>query len=86
MEDITTTNEGRAGSRTPVGIGLATRGIQRELGELRAALCYILGKFHKEPGPQGLTTISVLSDQEIFKEIRRLRTIAESVERHGSEP
>ncbi|MFG1681370.1 hypothetical protein ACGFNP_14500 [Nonomuraea sp. NPDC049269] len=91
VEDITTTDEGQAGSRTPTGVELATRriqrdAIQRELGELRAALCYTLGKFHREPGPQGLTIISVLSDQEIFNEIHRLRTIAESVEKQSSGP
>ncbi|MEU7862089.1 hypothetical protein [Nonomuraea sp. NPDC049141] len=89
VEDITTTDEGQAGSHTPTGVELATRrvqqdAIQRELGELRAALCYTLGKFHREPGPQGLTIISVLSDQEIFNEIHRLRTIAESVEKQSS--
>jgi hypothetical protein len=86
VEGITTTNEGQAGRRAPTGAELATRrvqrdAIQRELGELRAALCHTLGKFHREPDPKGLTIISVLSDQEIFDEIRRLRTIAESVEK-----
>jgi hypothetical protein len=91
VEDITATDEGQAGSRTPTGVELATRRVQRdafqrELSELRAALCYTLGKFHREPGPHGLTIISVLSDQEIFHEISRLRAIAESVERQSSEP
>ncbi|MGS2644211.1 hypothetical protein [Streptosporangium sp. LJ11] len=87
VEDIDiTTEEDAAGDRTPTGVQLATRRVQRdalqlELGELRSALCHTLGKYHKEPGgPQGLTIISVLSDREIFSEIRRLRTIAESVE------
>ncbi|MEV3978541.1 hypothetical protein [Nonomuraea sp. NPDC049758] len=85
VEGATTTDEGQAGSRTPTAVELVTRraqrdAIQRELGELRAALCHTLGKFHEEPGPQGLTIISVLSDQEIIKEISRLRAMAESVE------
>jgi hypothetical protein len=52
--------------------------LQRELMNLRAGLCHSLGKFRREPdGPQGLTVVSVLSDREIFDEIRRLRRIAE---------
>lgn len=91
VEDITIRDEDSAKGRTPTGIELATRrvqrdAVQRELGELRAGLCYTLGKFHREPGPQGLTIISVLSDQEIFNEIQRLRTIAESVEKQNSGP
>ncbi|MFB9200334.1 hypothetical protein ACFFV7_03935 [Nonomuraea spiralis] len=90
VDDVTSTNESGPGPRTPMRIELATRrvqrdAIQRELGELRAALCHTLGKFHREPGPQGLTIISVLSDEEIFNEIQRLRTIAESVEEQNSE-
>ncbi|MEU4407850.1 hypothetical protein AB0F88_25315 [Streptosporangium sp. NPDC023963] len=93
VEDIDiTTEEDAAGDRTPTGVQLATRRVQRdalqlELGELRSALCHTLGKSHREPGgPQGLTIISVLSDREIFSEIRRLRTIAESIEQQNPEP
>ncbi|WP_440099877.1 hypothetical protein [Streptosporangium sp. H16] len=49
---------------------------RRELGELRSGLCFSLGKYHRAAGPQELTVISVLSDQEIFEEIKRLRTVA----------
>ncbi|WP_147268066.1 hypothetical protein [Spongiactinospora rosea] len=90
VEDITVTTgeDAEGGDRTPTGVQLATRkvlqdALQRELGELRAALCYTLGKYHREPGPQGLTVMSVLSDREIFDEIRRLRTIAEAVEKES---
>ena len=52
--------------------------LQRELMNLRAGLCHSLGKYRRDPnGPQGLTIVSVLSDREIFKEILRLRRIAE---------
>jgi hypothetical protein len=50
--------------------------LRRELANLRAGLCFSLRKYHSEPGPHGLTARSVLSDQEIFTEIQRLRTIA----------
>ncbi|MEU0479345.1 hypothetical protein ABZ260_09205 [Streptosporangium sp. NPDC006013] len=91
VEDIDiTTAEDAAGERTPTGVEFATRRVQRdalqqELGELRSALCHTLGKSHREPGgPQGLTIISVLTDKEIFSEIRRLRTIAESIDQQSS--
>ncbi|MFG1854980.1 hypothetical protein ACGFJT_24315 [Actinomadura geliboluensis] len=52
--------------------------LRRELAELRAGLCHSLGKYRTVgPGPQGLTIKAVLSDREIFDEIRRLRQIAE---------
>ncbi|GLW10309.1 hypothetical protein Misp01_54370 [Microtetraspora sp. NBRC 13810] len=61
--------------------------LRRELADLRASLCFSLRKYHSEPGPQGLTVMSVLSDQEIFAEITRLRTIAaESLAEPSSEP
>ncbi|GII57500.1 hypothetical protein Pth03_58890 [Planotetraspora thailandica] len=50
--------------------------LRRELADLRAGLCFSLRKYHGEPGPQGLAVRSVLSDQETFTEIARLRTIA----------
>ncbi|MEW1837523.1 hypothetical protein AB0392_06155 [Nonomuraea angiospora] len=50
--------------------------LRRELADLRASLCFSLRKYHSEPGPQGLTVRSVLSDQEIFAEVERLRSIA----------
>ncbi|AQZ67135.1 unnamed protein product [[Actinomadura] parvosata subsp. kistnae] len=49
--------------------------LRRELSDLRAGLCFSLRKYHSEPGPQGLVVRSVLTDQEIFAEIERLRTI-----------
>lgn len=82
VEDIDiTAEEDAVGGRTPTGVQLATRRVQRdapqqELGELRSALCHTLGKSHREPGgPQGLTIISVLSDREIFSEIGSLRAV-----------
>ncbi|MEV8634804.1 hypothetical protein AB0395_24425 [Streptosporangium sp. NPDC051023] len=58
VEGITiTTSEDAAGDGyTPTGAQLATRkvlrdAVQRELGELRAALCHTLGKYHREPDP-----------------------------------
>ncbi|NUW45173.1 hypothetical protein [Nonomuraea rhodomycinica] len=50
--------------------------LRRELAELRAGLCSSLGRHRGESGPRGLTVRPVLSDQEIFAEIERLRTIA----------
>ncbi|GGS87913.1 hypothetical protein GCM10010156_52960 [Planobispora rosea] len=90
-EDIITTDEDAAEDRTPTGVQLMTRKVQRdaiqqELNDLRSALCHTLGKYHSEPGPQGITIISVLSDQEIFSEIRRLRLIAESIEQQSPQP
>lgn len=38
-----------------------------------------------EGAPSNPQPVSVLSDQEIFKEIQRLRTIAESVEKQNPE-
>ncbi|MEU0483178.1 hypothetical protein ABZ260_28820 [Streptosporangium sp. NPDC006013] len=49
---------------------------RRELGELRSGLCFSLGKHRRAAGPQELTVMSVLSDQEILGEIERLRTVA----------
>jgi hypothetical protein len=61
--------------------------LRRELADLRAGLYFSLRKYHSEPGPQGLVVRSVLSDQEIFAEIARLRTIAaESLTESSSEP
>lgn len=50
--------------------------LRRELADLRAGLSFSLGTCRTEPGPQGSAARSVLSDQEIFAEIERLRTIA----------
>ncbi|GGO68418.1 hypothetical protein [Nonomuraea cavernae] len=50
--------------------------LRRELAALRVGLCFSLRKYHSEPEPQGLIVQSGLTDQEIFAEIERLRTIA----------
>ncbi|MEV0826553.1 hypothetical protein [Nonomuraea rubra] len=50
--------------------------LRRELSDLRAGLCFSLRKYHSEPGPQELIVQSLLTDQEIFAEIERLRAIA----------
>jgi hypothetical protein len=54
--------------------------LRRELGDLRAQLCQALGILHEEPGPQGLTVLSVASDREILAEVRRLCAVRASTE------
>jgi hypothetical protein len=61
--------------------------LRRELADLRAGLCFSLGKYRGAPGPQGLTVKSPLSDREIFSEIERLRSAAtEGAAKPSSEP
>jgi hypothetical protein len=50
--------------------------LRRELLDLRAALCHTLGLVRRNPGPQGLTVLSVASDREILDEVYRLRDLA----------
>ncbi|WP_329375681.1 hypothetical protein [Streptomyces sp. NBC_01483] len=47
--------------------------IRRELGELRAWLCRELGILRQEPGPQGLTVLSIAPDKEIVAAVAQLR-------------
>ncbi|SPL94555.1 unnamed protein product [[Actinomadura] parvosata subsp. kistnae] len=89
VEDIRSSNDDHSTAHRP-RVKLTVRRvkrdeIQQELNDLRAGLCYTLGKYHSEPGPQGLTVITVLSDQEIYAEIRRLRDLAEQKEKHSRE-
>ncbi|MDT3445818.1 hypothetical protein [Pseudofrankia sp. BMG5.37] len=46
--------------------------LRRELGDLRAHLCVALRLMQREPGPQGITVLSVASDREIVEAVRRL--------------
>jgi ribosomal protein L7/L12 len=61
-------------------------GPARELGDFRAALAVTLRMIRREPGPQGLTALSVPTDGEIVREVRRLRELADQVdaERHSA--
>jgi hypothetical protein len=46
--------------------------LHREVGDLRAHLCVALGLLKREPGPEGLEVLSVVSDKEILAAVRRL--------------
>ncbi|OKI13229.1 hypothetical protein [Streptomyces sp. CB03911] len=47
--------------------------LRRDLGDLRARLCITLGILREEPGPQGITVVSVATDPEIVEEVQRLQ-------------
>ncbi|MFD9434727.1 hypothetical protein [Streptomyces sp. NPDC060002] len=47
--------------------------IRRELRDLRAWLCTELGLLRREPGPDGQTVLSVVSDEEIVAAVTQLR-------------
>ncbi|MET7402732.1 hypothetical protein ABZS66_55550 [Dactylosporangium sp. NPDC005572] len=49
----------------------------RELADLRAWLTTALRLAQREPGPDGLTILSVPSDRELIDEVRRLRRLAD---------
>lgn len=46
--------------------------LRRELGDLRAHLCVALGILRREPGPEGLEVLEVVSDREILAAVRKL--------------
>ncbi|SDW36872.1 hypothetical protein SAMN05421504_101402 [Amycolatopsis xylanica] len=46
--------------------------LRRELGDLRSWLSVKLGLLKREPGPSGLTVISIASDREIIAKIEEL--------------
>jgi hypothetical protein len=50
----------------------------RQLGDLRAALAITLKMIKREPGPEGLTMLSLPTDGEMIREIHRLRDLAEA--------
>jgi hypothetical protein len=52
----------------------------RELADLRAWLTTALRMAHREPGPEGLTVLTVPSDRELIDEVRRLRALADATE------
>lgn len=54
--------------------------IRCELGELRAWLCRELGILRQEPGPHGLTVLSVASDKEIVAAVAQLRAEIDALE------
>jgi hypothetical protein len=47
--------------------------IRRELRDLRAWLCQELGILRREPGPEGLTVLSIASDEAIVAAVAQLR-------------
>ncbi|MEV4510881.1 hypothetical protein AB0K00_18155 [Dactylosporangium sp. NPDC049525] len=51
----------------------------RELADLRAWLTAALRLAHREPGPEGLTILTVPSDRELIDEVRRLRRLADEM-------
>ncbi len=53
----------------------------RELAELRAWLTTAVRMTVREPGPEGLTVLTVPSDGELIAEVRRLRGLADAAER-----
>ena len=55
----------------------------RELADLRAWLTTALRLANRQPGPNGLTILSVPSDRELIDEVRRLRRLADQA---GSAP
>jgi hypothetical protein len=55
----------------------------RELADLRAWLTAALRMTRREPGPAGLTVLSVPSDRELIDEVRRLRALADLAEGTG---
>lgn len=62
--------------------------IRRELGDLRAWLCRELGILRQEPGPQGLTVLSVAPDKEIVAAVARLRAEIDALKQpsDGTDP
>jgi hypothetical protein len=50
-------------------------------GELRAWLASSLRAAKHEPHPSGLTAISVPDDADLIAEVRRLRALADEIER-----
>ncbi|MGW7614028.1 hypothetical protein ACWGKW_43780 [Streptomyces sp. NPDC054766] len=62
--------------------------IRRELGDLRAWLCRELGILRREPGPEGLTVLSVASDKEIVAAVAQLRAEIDALKQpsDGTDP
>ncbi|WRZ88034.1 hypothetical protein OHB54_02555 [Streptomyces sp. NBC_01007] len=57
--------------------------IRRELGDLRAWLCRELGILRREPGPEGLTVLSVASDKETVAAVAQLRAETDALKQPG---
>ncbi len=54
--------------------------LQAEFDNFRAVLCHAFGLYHFDPnGPQGITLVSLASDEELIAEAYRLRHLADQL-------
>ncbi len=62
------------------GEDVVHEGVERQLGDLRAALALTLRMVRGELGPEGFTLLSVPTDGEMIREVRRLRDLVDQAD------